>query len=74
MVRRVAAGACVIHLYQGPRAAFIVTQLSVLFGLLFVLSGHNLWAVILCHGSYDTVAFIRFVNKTSRYSNTEIGE
>ena len=63
-----AAGAGVIHLYQGLRAAVIVTQLSMLFGLLFVLSGHDLWAVILCHGLYDTIAFVRFANKTSKYS------
>jgi len=61
----------VIHLYQGPRAAFIVTQLSVLFGTLFVLAGYNLWAVILCHGLYDTIAFIRFANKQSRYSKLD---
>jgi len=63
-----AAGAGIIHLYQGPRAVIIVTQLSVLFGLLFVLSGHNLLAVILCHGLYDTVAFIRFALGKSKYS------
>jgi membrane protease YdiL (CAAX protease family) len=62
----VAAG--LIHLYQGLRAAIIVTQLSVLFGLLFVVSGHNLWAVMLCHGLYDTIAFVRFANKKSKYS------
>ncbi len=60
--------AFVIHLYQGLRAALIITQLSILFGLLFVISGHNLWSVILCHGLYDTVAFVRFANKQSRYS------
>ena len=63
-----AAGAGLIHLYQGPRAVIIVTQLSVLFGVLFVLSGYNLWTVMLCHGLYDTIAFIRFANKQSRYS------
>jgi membrane protease YdiL (CAAX protease family) len=63
-----ALGAGVIHLYQGPRAALIIVQLSVLFGVLFVVSGHNLWAVMLCHGLYDTIAFIRFANKSSRYS------
>jgi len=68
-----AGGAGVIHLYQGSRAAFIVTQLSVLFGILFVLAGYNLWAVILCHGLYDTVAFIRFANKQSRYSKMDEG-
>lgn len=66
-----AAGAGLMHLYQGSRAAIIITQLSVLFGVLFVISGHNLWAVILCHGLYDTVAFIRFANKTSNYSKLD---
>ncbi len=42
--------AFVLHPYQGLRAALIIAQLSVLFGLLFVISGHNLWSVILCHG------------------------
>ncbi|MGE5397995.1 MAG: CPBP family intramembrane glutamic endopeptidase [Chitinophagales bacterium] len=62
-------GAGVFHLYQGPRATAIVTQLSILFGLLFVISGYNLWAVILCHGLYDTIAFVRFSNKKSKYSD-----
>ncbi|HUO92215.1 MAG TPA: CPBP family intramembrane glutamic endopeptidase [Rhizomicrobium sp.] len=66
-----AGGAFIIHLYQGLRAATIVTQLSVLFGVLFVISGGNLWTVILCHGFYDTVAFIRFANKSSRYSHLD---
>ena len=67
-----AAGAAfIIHLYQGLRAATIVTQLSVLFGVLFVISGGNLWTVIICHGLYDTIAFIRFANKSSKYSKLE---
>lgn len=56
------------HLYQGRKAALIITQLSCLFGLLFVLTDFNLWAVILAHGFYDTVAFIRYARGTSRYS------
>jgi len=66
-----AAGAGLMHAYQGPRAMVIITQLSILFGILFVVSGYNLWAVILCHGLYDTIAFIRFANKKSKYSNLE---
>ena len=66
-----ALGAGVIHFYQGPRAMVIITQLSVLFGLLFVVSGYNLWAVMLCHGLYDTIAFVRFANKKSKYSNLD---
>jgi membrane protease YdiL (CAAX protease family) len=63
-----AAAAGVMHLYQGPRAALIITQLSVMFGALFVASGYDLWAVVLCHGFYDTIAFIRFASGKSRYS------
>lgn len=66
-----AGGAGIIHLYQGPRAAVIITQLSALLGLLFVVSGCNLWAVILCHGLYDTVAFVRFARGTSRYAKLD---
>jgi membrane protease YdiL (CAAX protease family) len=62
-------GAGLMHFYQGPRAVSIITQLSILFGVLFVVCGHNLWTVIFCHGLYDTIAFIRFANKKSRYSN-----
>ena len=68
-----AAGAGLVHAYQGPRAMVIITQLSILFGILFVVSGYNLWAVILCHGLYDTIAFIRFANKKSKYSKLNPG-
>lgn len=66
-----AGGAGVLHLYQGPRAALIITQLSILFGLLFVLSGANLWSVMFCHGLYDTIAFVRFANRQSKYSKLD---
>ena len=69
-----ALGAGLMHLYQGPRAMAIVTQLSVLFGVLFVVTGYNLWAVMLCHGLYDTIAFIRFANKQSNYSDLDRDE
>ncbi|MCC6918255.1 MAG: CPBP family intramembrane metalloprotease [Alphaproteobacteria bacterium] len=63
-----AIGAGIVHWYQGPRAMVIITQLSMLFGLLFVLTGHNLYAVILAHGFFDTIAFVRFARGTSRYA------
>jgi membrane protease YdiL (CAAX protease family) len=69
-----ALGAFVIHLYQGLRAAFIVTQLSLLFGLLFVLGGHTLWTQLLAHGLYDTIAFIRFATGTSKYSKFDASD
>jgi hypothetical protein len=68
-----AAIAWLIHLYQGLRAAIIVTQLSVLFGVLFVVSGHDLWAVVLCHGLYDTIAFVRFATGKSKYARLDGG-
>ena len=46
----------------------IIVQLSVLFGVLFVASGYDLWAAILCHGLYDTIAFVRFASGKSRYA------
>ena len=67
-----AALAALFHLYQGLRGVVIITQLSILFGLLFVLSGFNLWAVILCHGLYDTIAFIRFATSKSKYAKPEV--
>jgi membrane protease YdiL (CAAX protease family) len=66
-----ALGAGLIHFYQGYRAMVIITQLSILFGVLFVISGYSLWTVMLCHGMYDTIAFIRFANKKSKYSNLD---
>jgi membrane protease YdiL (CAAX protease family) len=66
-----ALGAGLFHFYQGARAMVIITQLSVLFGVLFVVSGNNLWAVMLCHGLYDTIAFVRFASKKSKYSNLD---
>ena len=66
-----AAGAGLLHSYQGPRAVLIITQLSFLFGVLFVVSGYNLWTVMICHGLYDTIAFIRFAGKKSKYSELD---
>jgi membrane protease YdiL (CAAX protease family) len=65
------AGAAVLHLYQGPRAVLIIVQLSTLFGVLMYFSGHNLWAVVVCHGLYDTVAFIRYATGASRYAQPD---
>lgn len=70
-VAAAALGAGVGHLYQGGRAAIIITHLSALFGVLFVLTGGSLWAVMLCHGVYDTIAFIRFAQGKSKYSRPD---
>jgi hypothetical protein len=47
-VAAMAAG--IAHLYQGLRAAIIIFQLSVMFGILFVIDSYHLWSVIFCHG------------------------
>jgi membrane protease YdiL (CAAX protease family) len=60
-----------MHSYQGPRAMLLITQLSLLLGVLFVVSGYNLWAVMLCHGLYDSIAFIKFATKKSKYSQID---
>lgn len=65
-----AAGAFILHLYQGLRAAFIVAQLSALFGVLYGMAGPTLWPMILAHGVYDTVAFVRFAARASKYSHS----
>ena len=66
-----AIGAGLIHSYQGHRAVLIITQLSILLGVLFVLSGYNLWPVMLCHGMYDTIGFVRYAAKKSKYSDLD---
>lgn len=58
-----AALAFAIHLVAGPRRAAIAMQLSVLYGVLYVASEFDLWAVILAHGFYDTVALIQLARK-----------
>jgi hypothetical protein len=60
-----------MHSYQGPRAMLLITQLSLLLGVLFVVSGYNLWAVMLCLGLYDSIAFIKFATKKSKYSQID---
>jgi membrane protease YdiL (CAAX protease family) len=60
----------IIHLYQKPRGAIIITQLSILCGILFVINGNVIWSVIICHGIFDTIAFILYANKRSTFSQT----
>ena len=69
----VAFGATLFHFYQCPRGMLIIAQLSFLFGVLFVISGYNLWCVMICHGLYDPVTFVRFASKKSKYSTLNRG-
>jgi hypothetical protein len=55
-----------IGLFQGKNVYVANTQHSILFGVLFYVSGRDVWAVILCHGLYDTLRFVKhFIKKPS---------
>lgn len=68
-----ALGAGLCHAYQGPRAMAIIAQLSALLGVLYVASGYDLWAAMACHGVYDTIAFVRFAMRKSKYATLDKG-
>jgi hypothetical protein len=40
-----------------------------MLGVVYLVAGQDLLAVILCHGAFDTIAFIRFARGTSRYAH-----
>ncbi len=44
-----------VRLYRGTRAALTALQLSALLGGLYVLSGYDLWAAIVCHALYEAI-------------------
>jgi len=46
----------VVHLYQGISGAVAASSAGLVYGALYLWSGRNLWAPILAHGVYDTVA------------------
>jgi membrane protease YdiL (CAAX protease family) len=46
------------HVYYGPAGIIITGVLGAGFGLVYLMAQRNLWAPILTHGLFDTVAFI----------------
>ena len=48
----------VAHLYQGISGVATVIAAGLVYGGLFLWSGRNLWAPIIAHGVYDTVAIL----------------
>jgi membrane protease YdiL (CAAX protease family) len=48
----------VAHLYQGISGVATVIAASLVYGGLYLWSGRNLWAPIIAHGVYDTVAVL----------------
>jgi hypothetical protein len=53
---------------QDGRTIIVTIQRALMLGLLFVLSGYNLWAVILCRGVYDVIALIGLARGSAQYS------
>jgi len=47
-----------LHAYQGATGMILTGVIAVGFGLVYLVSGRNLWAPILTHGFYDTVGFL----------------
>ena len=48
----------VAHLYQGISGVATVIAAALVYGGLYLSSGRNLWAPIIAHGVYDTVAVL----------------
>ena len=61
-------GACILqgalfgaaHAYQNPLGIAVTGTLGILMGLLVLVSGRNLWAVIIGHGLFDASRFVLF--------------
>jgi membrane protease YdiL (CAAX protease family) len=48
------------HAYQNPLGMAITGTLGVLLGIIVLVSGRNLWLVIIGHGLYDASRFVLF--------------
>ncbi len=48
----------VAHLYQGISGVVANISAGLVYGALYLWSGRNLWAPIIAHGVYDTVALL----------------
>lgn len=47
-----------LHLYQGTVGVVLTGVAGLVFGILYLASGRNLWAPIIAHGTTDTLAFL----------------
>jgi len=50
----------IAHTYQNPLGIVVTGTLGVLMGLLVLVSGRNLWPVIIGHGLFDASRFVLF--------------
>lgn len=45
-----------LHLYQGPGGAAVAGTIGLMFGLVWLFSGRNLWAGVILHGLFDSMS------------------
>lgn len=49
-----------VHAYQGPMGMILIMFPAILFGIMYIMSGFNLWYTIIAHGTADTFVFLMF--------------
>lgn len=54
------------HAYQGPTGIVITGILGLVFAVLYVATGRNLWTNIVAHGVYDTGSFLLVLTSYDR--------
>jgi len=54
------------HAYQGPTGILITGILGLVFAVLFVATGRNLWINVVAHGVYDTGSFLLVLTSYDR--------
>ncbi len=47
-----------VHFYQGPLGIVITGLIGLLFGVMYLWSGRNLWVTIIAHGLVNTLSFM----------------
>jgi membrane protease YdiL (CAAX protease family) len=47
-----------IHFYEGPLGILLTGLTGLLFGLIYIRSGRNLWTAIIAHGLMNTFTFV----------------
>jgi membrane protease YdiL (CAAX protease family) len=48
-----------LHLYQGSWGFVFTGSVALVYGLAFIAFGRNLWALILVHGAWNSLAILR---------------
>ena len=48
----------VVHSYQGTSGVIATGLCGLLFGMMYLASGRNLWLPIIAHGTFDSVGFV----------------